>query len=97
MMNPMGIAERRPDVTAVIVAVACAYEVTAILSGNRLPTISRLQFHHRSIGGLVVGWLVWHFLAYEEGKREQLVAEVAAERAVAKVRSMGMLQRPARS
>lgn len=96
MMRPMGSTENRPDATSLVVAAVCGYEVAAIFSRNKLPTISRLQRKYEPLAWVVVGWLAYHFRHYEERKRE-LVAETAADHAVAKARRLGMLQRPARA
>lgn len=95
-MNPMGSPGNRPDATSWIVAAVCGYEVAAIFSNGHLPTISRLQHKFEPLAWVVVGFLAYHFKTYEERKRE-LVAENAADRAVAKARIMGMLPRPARA
>lgn len=91
--------EHAPDPSSLVVGLACAYEATAIFSGERLPTLSRLQKRYRPLGGVVVAWLFMHFVRYEERvvrEERELVAESAAERALAKARHLGLhLPRPA--
>jgi hypothetical protein len=87
------------DPLPLVVALACGYEAVAILSGERLPTITGLQHRYRPVGWIIVGWLSYHFLYHEEIAHEELVeaaAESAATRAIRKARAMGMLQRPPR-
>ena len=89
------------DPLPLVVALACGYEAVAILTGERLPTITSLQRRHRPLGWIVVGWLSYHFLYHEEIQHaEEMVAAAAglppAERAVARARALGMLRRPVR-
>ncbi len=88
----------RRDPLPLIVALACGYEAVAILTGERLPTITSLQHRYRPLGWIIVGWLSYHFLYHEEIAHEELVeqaAESAAVRAIHRARALGMLQRPA--
>lgn len=50
----------------VVVASGCGYELVAIASRGRLPTLSRMQKRFRPLGVAVVAWLIWHFIHYEE-------------------------------
>jgi hypothetical protein len=87
------------DPLPLVVALACGYEAVAILTGERLPTITSLQHRFRPLGWIIVGWLSYHFLYHEERQHEELVeraAESAAARAVSRARALGLLQRPVR-
>lgn len=75
------------------VGAACAYEVAALASRGRLPTLSELQRRHDALAWLILGVLAYHFAHYQEGVLEP-VAENAADRAVRKARRLGLLQRP---
>jgi hypothetical protein len=84
------------DPLPLVVALACGYEAVAILSGERLPTITGLQHRYRPLGWIIVGWLSYHFLYHEEIAHEELVekvAETAAARAIRRARVLGLLQR----
>jgi hypothetical protein len=50
-------------VTKAVVAALCTYEVAAIGSGGRLPTITALDKRWRFIGAAIVGALAIHFWA----------------------------------
>lgn len=54
----------RPGVVEAVIAAFCGYEVAAIVSGERLPTLSRIQHKHRVVGAAIVGYLTWHFIRY---------------------------------
>lgn len=54
----------RPGLMDTVIAGFCGYEVAAIVSGERLPTISRIQHRHRVVGAVIVGYLTWHFIRY---------------------------------
>lgn len=86
------------DPLPLVVALACGYEAVALLTGERLPTITSLQRRYRPLGWIVVGWLSYHFLYHEEQRHEEMVAaaaDSAAARAVRRARAVGVLQRPA--
>jgi len=55
----------RPGVMDAVIAAFCGYEVAAIMSGERLPTLSRIQHRHRVVGAAIVGYLTWHFVRYK--------------------------------
>lgn len=55
----------RPGVMDAVIAAFCGYEVAAIVSGERLPTLSRIQHRHRIVGAAIVGYLTWHFVRYK--------------------------------
>ena len=55
----------RPGVMDAVIAAFCGYEVAAIVSGERLPTLSLLQHRHRLLGAAIVGYLSWHFVRYK--------------------------------
>lgn len=83
------------DPLPLVVALACGYEALAILTGERLPTITSLQHRYRPLGWIVVGWLSYHFLYHEEIRHEEMVAEAADTAAAHAARALGLLQRPA--
>lgn len=65
---------------AVVVCAACGYEVAAILSRGKIPTISALQFRYPPLGSAVLIWLTWHFARYQpaefrKGPHEELAEE----------------------
>jgi hypothetical protein len=68
---------KAPDSQSWVIASLCAYEVAAILSRERLPTLSRLQKRFRPLGAFLVLWMVIHFIRYEERRAALLAGEVA--------------------
>jgi hypothetical protein len=54
----------RPGITDAAIAALCGYEIAAICSGERLPTLSRMQSRYRLLGCALVGALTWHFVRY---------------------------------
>lgn len=54
-----------------IVAAACAYEATAIVSG-KIPTITRLSETHRWVGPFIIGVLSVHFYDYGKHGRNEM-------------------------
>lgn len=45
---------------AFIVAL-CGYELTAICSRGRVPTITRMHSQNRAVGVTLIAYLTWHF------------------------------------
>lgn len=81
-----------PDTMSLVIGLACSYEAAAIFSGGHLPTLSQLHHRFEPLGWLIVGWIGYHLVHYEEHAQER-VAEDAAERAVTKARRLGLLHR----
>lgn len=87
------------DPLELVVAAACAYESAALLSNGRIPSITKLQKRHRPLGWVVVGWLSYHFLYYEEKHlaEEMVAADLdgsAMRRFVQRADALGLLRRP---
>jgi hypothetical protein len=47
-----------------VVAVVCGYELVALYSGGKIPTLSRLSCRYRWLGPVLVGGLTLHLYRF---------------------------------